>query len=52
MIGHILRRNRFLKQVIDGKIEVTERRRRRRKQLLNDFIEKKRILEIERESTR
>jgi hypothetical protein len=40
-IGHILRRNCLLKQVIEGKIkgriEVTRRRGRRRKQLLNDL---------------
>jgi hypothetical protein len=40
-IGHILRRNCLLKQVIEGKIqgqkEVTRRRGRRRKQLLDDL---------------
>jgi hypothetical protein len=40
-IGHILRRNCLLKQVIEGKIkariEVTRRRGRRRKKLLNDL---------------
>jgi len=40
-IGHILRRNCFLKQGIEGKIkgemEVTRRRGRRRKKVLNDF---------------
>jgi hypothetical protein len=40
-IGHILRRNCLLKEVIEGKIkrriEVTRRRRRRRKQLLDDL---------------
>ena len=38
-IGHILRRNCFLKHVTEGKmegrIEVTGRRRRKRKQLLD-----------------
>jgi hypothetical protein len=52
-IGHILRRNRLLKHVIEGKlegrIEMTGRRGRRRKQLLDDLKEK--ILEIERGST-
>jgi hypothetical protein len=42
-IGHILRRNRLLKHVIEGKlegrIEVTGRRGRRRKQLLDDLKE-------------
>ena len=40
-IGHILRRNCFLKQVIEGKIkremEVARRRGRRRKKLLDDL---------------
>ena len=40
-IGHILRRNCLLKQVIEGKIkgemEVTRRRGKRRKQLLDDL---------------
>jgi hypothetical protein len=40
-IGHILRRNCILKEVIEGKregrIKVTRRRGRRRKQLLDDF---------------
>jgi hypothetical protein len=43
-IGHILRRNCLLKHVIEGKvegrIEMTERRGRRRKQLLDDLKEK------------
>ena len=40
-IGHILRRNCLLQQVIEGKIkgqiEVTRRRGRRRKKLLDDL---------------
>jgi hypothetical protein len=40
-IGHILRRNCLLKQVVEGKIqgqiEVTRRRGRRRKKLLDDL---------------
>jgi len=40
-IGHVLRRNCLLKQVIEGKIkgemEVTRRRGRRRKKLLDDI---------------
>jgi hypothetical protein len=40
LIGHILRRNCLLKHVIEGKIEgrteMTGRRERRRKQLLDD----------------
>jgi hypothetical protein len=43
-IGHILRRNCLLKHVIEGKVEgridMTGRRGRRRKQLLNDLEEK------------
>jgi hypothetical protein len=45
-IGHILRRNCLLKHVIEGKIEgsieMTGRRGRRRKQLLDDLMEKRR----------
>jgi hypothetical protein len=55
-IGRILRKNWLLTYVAGGKIEgwaeVTDRRVRRRKQVLDDFNEKKRILEIERGSTR
>jgi hypothetical protein len=44
-IGHILRRNCLLKHVIEGKlegrIEMTGRLRRRRKQLLDDLKEKR-----------
>jgi hypothetical protein len=43
-IGHILRRNCLLKHVtegkIEGRIEVTRGRGRRRKQLVNDIKEK------------
>ena len=43
-IGHILRRNCLLKQVIEGKrkgrIEVTGRRARGRKKLLDDLKER------------
>jgi hypothetical protein len=45
-IGHISRRNNLLKHVIEGKIEgrieMTGRRRRRRKQLLEDVKETRR----------
>jgi hypothetical protein len=45
-IGHILRRNCLLKHVIEGKlegtIEMTGRRGRRRKKLLDDLKEKRR----------
>jgi ribosomal 50S subunit-associated protein YjgA (DUF615 family) len=44
-IGHILRRNCLLQQVIEGKIkgriEVTERRRRRHRKLLDDLKERR-----------
>ena len=44
-IGHILRRNCLLKQVIEGKIngriEVTGRRERRRRKLLDDLKERR-----------
>ena len=44
-IGHILRRNCLLKQVIEGKIkgrmDVTRRRGRRRKKLLNDLKDRR-----------
>ena len=44
-IGHILRRNYLLKQVIEGKIkgemEVTRRRGRRRKKLLDDLKDRR-----------
>jgi hypothetical protein len=44
-IGHILRRNCFLQQVIEGKIngemEVTRRRGRRRKKLLDDLKDRR-----------
>jgi hypothetical protein len=44
-IGHIWRRNRLLQQVIEGnikgKIEVTGRRGRRRRKLLDDLRERR-----------
>jgi hypothetical protein len=44
-IGHILRRNCLLKEVIEGKIkvemEVTRRRGRRRKKLLDDLMDRR-----------
>jgi hypothetical protein len=49
--GHILRRNCLLKHVIDGKtegrIKVTGRRGRRRKQLLDDLKEKRGYWKLE-----
>jgi hypothetical protein len=53
LIGHILRRNFLLKHVIEGKlegrIEMTGRRGRRRKQLLNDLKEKIRYWKLKEE---
>jgi hypothetical protein len=49
-IGHILRKNYLLKHVIEGKlegrIEMTGRRGRRRKQLLDDLKEKRRYWKL------
>jgi hypothetical protein len=45
LIGHILRRNCLLKQVIEGKIkgemEVTKKQGRRRKKLLDELKERR-----------
>jgi hypothetical protein len=53
-IGHILRRNCLPKHVIegklDGRIEMTGRRGRRRKQLLDDLKEKRRYWELKEEA--
>jgi hypothetical protein len=53
-IGHILRRNCLLKHVIEGKlegrIEMTGRRGRRRKQLLDDLREKWRYWKLKEEA--
>jgi hypothetical protein len=55
-IGHIVRRNCLVKEVIEGKIkgqiEVTRRRGRRRKQLQDDLGGQKRILSFEGGSSR
>jgi hypothetical protein len=52
-IGHILRRDCLLKHVIEGKlegrIEMTGRRGRRRKQLLDDLTEKRRYRKLKEE---
>jgi len=52
--GHILRRNCLLKHVIEGKIEgrigVTGRRGKRRKQLLDDLNEKREYLKLKEEA--
>jgi hypothetical protein len=37
VVGHTLRKNCLLKPVIEGRIDVTGRRGRRRKKLLDDF---------------
>jgi hypothetical protein len=53
-IGHILRRNCLLKHVIEGKlegrIEMTGRRGRRGKQLLDDLKKKKRYWKLKEEA--
>jgi hypothetical protein len=53
-IGHILLRNCLLKHVIEGKleerIEMTGRRGRRRKQLLDDLKEKRRYCKLKEEA--
>jgi hypothetical protein len=53
-IGHILRRSCLLKYVIEGKlqgrIEMTGRRGRRHKQLLDDLKEKRRYWKLKEES--
>jgi len=53
-IGHILRRNCLLKQVIEGKIkgemEVARRRGRRRKKLLDDLKDRRRCCHLKEEA--
>jgi len=53
-IGHILRRNCLLQRVIEGKIkvrmEVTGRRRRRRRELLDDLKERKGYSQLKEEA--
>jgi hypothetical protein len=53
-IGHILRRNCLLKHVIEGKlearIEMTGRRGRRRKQLLDELKRKRRYWKLKEEA--
>ena len=53
-IGHILRRNCLLKQVIEGKIkgqiEVTRSRGRRRKKLLDDLKDRRGYCQLKEEA--
>ena len=53
-IGHILRRNCLLQQVIEGKIkgqiEVKRRRGRRRKKLLDDLKERRGYCQLKEEA--
>jgi hypothetical protein len=53
-ISHILRRNCFLKHVIEGKlearIEMKGRRGRRRKQVVDDLKEKRRYWKLKEEA--
>jgi hypothetical protein len=45
-ISNVFRRNSLVKHVIEAKIEVTGRRERRRKQLLDDLKEKRRYWKL------
>jgi hypothetical protein len=49
-IGHVFRRNWLLKHVIEGRIEMTRRRGRRRKQLLGDLKEKRGYRKLKQEA--
>ena len=53
-IGHILRRNYLLQQVIEGtikgQIEVTRRRGRRRKKLLDDLKDRRGYCQLKEEA--
>ena len=53
-IGHILRRNCLLQQVIEGKIkeqiELTRRRGRRRKKLLDDLKDRRGYCQLKEEA--
>ena len=50
-IGHILRRNCLLKQVIEGKIEMeVTRRRRRRRKLLDDLKDRRGYTHLKEEA--
>ena len=53
-IGHVLRRNCLLKQAIEGKIkremEVTRRRGRRRKKLLDDLKDRRGYCHLKEEA--
>jgi hypothetical protein len=50
VIGRILHRNFLVKHVIEAKIEVTRRRERIRKQLLDEFKEKRGYCELKEEA--
>jgi hypothetical protein len=49
-IRHILRKNCLLKHVIEGKIEVTGRRGRRRRQLLHGLKKTRRYWKLKEEA--
>ena len=49
-IGHILRRNCLLKHVIEGRIQGTGRRGRKRRQLLDDLKETRRFCKLKEEA--
>jgi hypothetical protein len=48
--GHILHRNRLLKHVIEGRIEGSERRGRRCKELLDDLKETRRYWKLKEDA--
>ena len=54
LIGHVLRRNCLLQQVIEGKIkgqiELTRRRGRRRKKLLDDLKDRRGYCQMKKEA--
>jgi hypothetical protein len=49
-IGHILRRNCLVKHIIEGRTEVTGRRTKRCKQLLDDVKEKRGCCKLKKEA--
>jgi ribosomal 50S subunit-associated protein YjgA (DUF615 family) len=49
-IGYVLRRNCLLKQLLNGTVEVTGRRGRRRKKLLDDLEERRECWKLKEEA--
>jgi len=50
LIGYILRRNRLLKHAVEGMVQRERRGPRRRKQLLNEFKEKRKCWTLKEET--